>query len=93
MLEDGTADFHIGHFISSSICSTEMRYDLDNLRPQCSGCNVWKSGNWLNFERYLIGEKGDNFVGDLKRKNEAGKGKQYDILWYEDKIAEYTELL
>lgn len=91
-LVDGTQDFHTGHFISSSICSTEMRYSLDNLRPQCSGCNVWKSGNWINFEKHLIEEKGEDFVRELKQRNEQTKGLQYDILWYNRKIEEYKKL-
>ena len=88
-LVDGQQDFHIGHFISSSICSTELRYDLDNLRPQCSGCNVWKSGNWIAYEQRLIIEHGENYVKDLKEKNQRTKGLKYDELWYKDKIKEY----
>ena len=90
-LIDGTQDFHIGHFISSSICSTALRYDLDNLRPQCSGCNVWKSGNWLNFEQHLKQEKGDDFVDELKQRNYTTKGLAYKSDWYEKKIEEYTK--
>lgn len=92
-LVDGQADFHTGHFISSSVCSTELRYDLDNLRPQCSGCNVWKSGNWLAYEEHLIQEKGKDWVEALKRKNQETKGRKYDTSWYEEKIKEYTSLL
>ena len=92
-LVDGTQDFHIGHFISSSICSTELRYDLDNLRPQCSGCNVWKSGNWLAYEEHLKEEKGQEFIDRLKQKNYQTKGKKYDILWYTSKIQVYENLL
>lgn len=92
-LIDGAQDFHIGHFISSSICSTKLRYDLDNLRPQCSGCNVWKSGNWLEFEKHLTADKGENFVEELKQRNYQTKGKKYDILWYQAKIKEYEEKL
>ena len=88
-LEDGAQDFHIGHFISSSICSAFMRYYLDNLRPQCSGCNVWKSGNWLEFEYHLKRDKGENFVVELKKLNEQTKGKKYDIIWYKNRIEEY----
>lgn len=91
-LIDGTQDFHTGHFISSSICSTFMRYYLDNLRPQCSGCNVWKSGNWLAFEKHLEQEMGDGFVAKLKKLNQETIGKKYDILWYKDKIKEYERI-
>lgn len=83
---------HTGHFISSSICSVELRYDLDNLRPQCYACNIHKSGNWLAFETHLMIEKGRDFPTELKARNELTKGKQYDILYYQTKLDEYKQL-
>lgn len=86
-LIDGTSDFHTGHFIPSSVCSVEMRYSLDNLRPQCSSCNVWKSGDWLSYETHLI-QDGIN-PQTLKDRNQATKGLQYDTTWYRKKVEEY----
>lgn len=82
---------HTGHFITSSTCSTELRYDLSNLRPQCYACNVYRSGNWIEFEKRLIDEGVD--VEELKKRNERTKGLQYDISWYEEKTEEYEKLL
>lgn len=82
---------HLGHFISSSICSTEMRYDLDNLRVQCYACNIHKSGNWLAYEKHLIADGID--VQELKDRNERTKGGMFRENWYEQKIAEYSLLL
>lgn len=82
---------HIGHFISSSVCSAAMRYDLGNLRPQCYACNIHRSGNWISFEAHLIADGID--VAELKQRNERTKGQKYDVLFYQDKIAEYTSLL
>lgn len=84
------SNWQTGHFIASSICSVELRYSLDNLRPQCAACNIWKSGNWLAFENHLIKDGID--VQELKQRNEQTKNKQYDSLWYEAKIAEYKLL-
>jgi len=84
------SNLHVGHFISSSICSVEMRYDLDNLRPQCYACNIHRSGNWVAYERHLKLDGID--VEALKQRNEDTKGKQYDILWYQDKLEEYKSL-
>ena len=89
----GEQGFHTGHFISSSICSTELRYHLDNLRPQCSGCNVWKSGNWLEFEKHLTKENGNNYVSELKELNNKTKGLKYGSWWYLDKISHYQEII
>ena len=83
----------LGHFISSSICSTELRYDLKNLRIQCYACNIHKSGNWLAYENRLIREHGADYVASLKARNEETKGLMYREDWYENKIAEYQELL
>ena len=87
------SNWQTGHFIASSICSTELRYSLDNLRPQCAACNIWKSGNWLAFENHLLQEKGSEWVAQLKKKNEEGKGKKYGNFYLKEKIAEYTKLL
>lgn len=84
---------HTGHFIASSVCSTELRYDLDNLKPQCYRCNIHLSGNWLEYERLLKEEKGDVFVDQLKARNYATRGLKYDEIWYEKKIGQYEEIL
>ena len=84
---------HTGHFIPSSICSTELRYDLKNLRPQCFSCNIHKSGNWVAFEAKFDQLYGKSYVRELKKRNEKTKGRKYDILWVEAKIEEYKQLL
>lgn len=91
VLLEGQNQFHTGHFISSSICSTAMRYDLENLRPQCATCNVWKGGNWVEFETHLRKDGVD--VEALKQRNRDTRGKKFDILWYKAKISEYENLL
>jgi 5-methylcytosine-specific restriction endonuclease McrA len=83
----------LGHFISSSICSTELRYDLDNLRIQCYSCNINKSGNWLAYENRLKREYGEEYVQELKERNENTKGLMYRESWYEEKITHYQTIL
>lgn len=87
-LEGG--NWQTGHFISSSICSTELRYDLANLRPQCYNCNINKSGNWLAYEIHLKVDGVD--IEALKARNEATKNLMYREDWYETKIAEYQKI-
>ena len=84
---------HTGHFIPSSVCSTEMRYDLDNLRIQDYNCNINKSGNWIEYEKHLNKEKGPGFTDKLKARNETTKGLQYRLDWYELYIKNYREIL
>lgn len=84
---------HTGHFISSSVCSTELRYDLDNLRPQCYRCNIHLSGNWLTYEQRLESEKGKGWVEVLKKRNQETKNIKYDSFWYQQKIEEYQKMI
>lgn len=84
------SNWQTGHFISSSICSVFMRYELTNLRPQCYSCNINKSGNWLAFKDHLRADGIDTDV--LEQMNRDTKGKQYDILWYESKVSEYEAI-
>lgn len=84
---------HTGHFISSSVCSGELRYSLNNLRPQCYRCNIHLSGNWIAFEQNLIRDKGKAWVEALKRRNQETKGRKYDEIWLAKKIEEYKTLL
>lgn len=82
---------HVGHFISSSVCSGALRYDLDNLRPQCYSCNIHKSGNWIAYEEHLTEEKGPNFVAELKKRNQETKGLKYDEIFYQNLINDYEK--
>lgn len=83
---------HTGHFITDSVCSTELSYDLKNLRPQCYRCNIHLSGNWPAFEERLRNEHGQEYIDELKIRNQKTKGLKYDELWYKNKIEEYKKL-
>lgn len=84
---------HTGHFIPSSLCSVELRYDLRNLRPQSYNDNINHSGNPHQFRRNLIAHHGIEYVEELEMRNEATKGFTYSIQWFEDKIAQYELIL
>lgn len=86
-------DAHTGHFIHSSLCSVELRYDLNNLRIQSYDQNINKNGNTLEYEENLIRDHGKEYVEELKQRNRDTKGKSYGVVWYLNKIEEYTELL
>ena len=86
-------DAHTGHFIHSSLCSVELRYDLKNLRIQSYDQNINKNGNTLQFEDNLIRDHGQEYVDELKSRNKATKGLNYGRDWYEKQIAIYTALV
>jgi hypothetical protein len=72
-----------GHFVSRSSLST--RYDEDNCRPQCVGCNIFGGGQIHRFGFNLDMECGEGTVARLYRKAQEIT-KNYP---YEEKIKEY----
>lgn len=76
---------HCGHFVPRIYLAT--RWDGDNLRTQCVGCNIWGRGQLLDFEENLIAEIGRKRVDALKQKrNEIRKLTRE---WYETELAKY----
>lgn len=53
-----------GHFVSRMYLAT--RWEVDNCRPQCSGCNIWGAGKPLDFEENLKRDLGDVRVEEMK---------------------------
>ena len=84
---------HIGHYLTSSLCSVELRFDLENLRPQCYHCNINLSGNWPNYRSAIEAEKGPQITATLIQRNEETKGKLYPTEWFHEKIKEYQAIL
>lgn len=74
-----------GHFISRLYLAT--RWEENNTRPQCVGCNIWGGGKPLDFEERLKKELGAEVVEDMKarRKELIVPNRRF----YEDKIAYY----
>lgn len=78
-----------GHFVARSYLAT--RFDEDNMRPQCAGCNLFGNGKPLDFEEHLREEIGDERVDALKqRRHQIVK---LTPAWYESEIERYRELL
>ena len=86
-------DAHTGHYITSSWCSPELRYDLKNLRIQSYDENINKNGNTLQFRENLIRDHGTEYVDELWNRNKATKGRPYPLQWFLDKETEYKQLL
>lgn len=84
---------HLGHYITSSLCSIQLRYDLRNLRPQCYHDNINLSGNWPAYKTRIEAELGAGITEQLLAENEATKGKVYPTEWFIEKIDEYTRIL
>jgi hypothetical protein len=78
-----------GHFVSRQYLAT--RWEEDNCRPQCWGCNGYGRGQLLDFEENLIKELGKKRVEELKQMRH--QTIKLDREWYEKQIEIYTEKL
>lgn len=78
-----------GHFVSRQYLAT--RWDENNCRPQCWGCNGYGLGKPLDFEERLKKELGNSVVERMKAKrHEIWK---LDAAWYLEKIEHYKTLV
>lgn len=72
-----------GHWIPRNILIT--RFDEDNVRPQCVGCNMFNKGRPDVFSVNLLKEGVD--IEELSSRRH--KIMKVDSKWYEEKIAFY----
>jgi 5-methylcytosine-specific restriction endonuclease McrA len=78
-----------GHFVSRQYLAT--RWDENNCRPQCVGCNIYGNGKPLDFEENLKKELGEQFVEQMKASRH--QSLKLDLHWYEAEIAKYKLLI
>lgn len=78
-----------GHFVSRTYLAT--RWEPDNCRPQCVGCNIYGNGKPLDFEERLIEDLGLQRVLELKQMRH--QVLKLSNQWYEEQIAKYKALI
>lgn len=78
-----------GHFVSRQYLAT--RWEEDNCKVQCAGCNLFGNGRLLDFEERLKTELGEDRVEELKRSRH--QILKLDRHWYEEQIALYEDKL
>lgn len=83
-------NFHGGHFIADSIGGVILRYDEDNIHPQCMRCNHFLSGNQAEYYIKMVKEYGQEFVDEMFRKKHQDTTK-WGMQDYRDKIDYYKE--
>ena len=76
---------HCGHWIPRNILIT--RWNENNCKFQCAGCNLFGNGKPLDFEEHLRIDLGDELVDTLR----ASRFQIFkiDSIWYEKKISYY----
>lgn len=82
-------ELQCGHFISRQYNAT--RYDLENLRPQCSNCNIWRRGNIAFFADNLLKELGrERFDALIARGRKRKEFTRQELI---SEIEKYQHLL
>lgn len=70
---------HAGHFFTKG-GHPATAFDLENLRPQCPGCNLFKSGNLAIYATKLLAEYGkDKFMLLAFRANQVKKWDRAEL--------------
>ncbi len=64
-------EMQCGHFIKRSNLS--VRWDEENCRVQCAGCNVFKNGNYHEYTFRLLREIGEKGLKELEEKGRKMK--------------------
>ena len=76
-----------GHFWSRTHLST--RFNEDNCKVQCVGCNIFKKGNYIVYTKKLLKELGEEKFNELEQlKNSTVKISKAE---YEEMIKHYTQ--
>jgi hypothetical protein len=75
-----------GHFVSRTYLIT--RFNENNCRPQCVGCNMFHHGKPLDFEENLKKELGNGAVESMKELRH--KTLKLDRSWYTLLIMTYS---
>lgn len=78
-----------GHFVSRQFLAT--RWDENNVKPQCAGCNIFGNGKPLDFEERLKKELGNDFVEKMKASRH--QTMKLDRNWYKEQIDTYKSFL
>lgn len=77
-----------GHYVSRSV--RKLRWEPDNCRPQCYGCNVMHGGNPITFRENLVKELGETYVLELESLRHELFSPSDE--WLSEQITTYTNL-
>jgi len=53
-----------GHFVPDR--SRYLLFDEEGVHLQCMQCNIYKKGNWVPYERFMLGSYGQETVDRIK---------------------------
>lgn len=84
-------EMQAGHYITRSF--SPLLFCLDNIRPQCYGCNVCQQGKPVEFRHFLVAELGEERVEEMEAMKLAGKSKKWNRDELEMLIDSFKDML
>lgn len=78
-----------GHYVSRSV--RKLRWEPNNMRPQCYGCNVMHHGQPITFRENLLKELGEEYVSNLENLRHELFNPSDE--WLSQQIQSYTHLI
>ena len=78
-----------GHYIGRA--NRGVRWDLRNIRPQCTKCNSFEEGQHWKFREHLVEELGAEEVAALERVASVWGGRRRDRLWLIEQLHAWRE--
>ena len=82
-------ELQCGHYFSRGRLAT--RFHDDNANLQCSGCNIFKHGNYTAYAAFMFKEYGSTFMEDLE--NLSRKPTKITIPEYQDMIVGWQTMM
>jgi hypothetical protein len=83
--EKGWKYVHAGHYVSRAHMAT--RWDERNVHAQCPGCNIFKSGNMVEYTFFIKRKYGQPVLNDLYRLKQTIR--KWSIPELEERIEYY----
>ena len=88
-------EVHAGHYIPEHTCSI-LRFDRDNIHPQCPKCNRYHNANLARYTLYMLDKYGLEFVQNficIDDRHEKVKRTLEEQLGYNTEVRDYFKFL
>ena len=87
------SNLQLGHFHPGSTCSLDTFFHINNVRPQCGNCNLFKSGNPHKYRDRMLKEIGEEALAILDKRVYARPVVKWDVSDYEREIAWLEDMI
>lgn len=91
-LKPGWKAAQAGHWITAANCGIALYFHEKNVHCQCHRCNINLSGNWLEYEFWMIKTYGKGICEELKSMKWKGQ-VEFTHEEYKEKIKYYKNII